>query len=168
MSRTTLAVACLLFSALPTLAQTSSVDEIRNDPRGQYQIIKAAVARYKPGARADRGGAPNNRNGYELTDCAGTEIPQSRDRLSTALMTLAFEINISSRNLSWMRYPRGVWEPIIKAYEEQGLRDIVRKGRFDADTQTSLQAEAANRLNEFQSSSKARLPMLSGPPGGGD
>ena len=77
----------LSFLAEQSNAQ-QSIQKVRSDPRGQYQVFKRVAHQRGNG----HSGRVNPREEYSMTECAGLDVPESKDRMSTALLVLAFEV----------------------------------------------------------------------------
>jgi hypothetical protein len=142
-------------SVLPASAETSG-ELLRRDIRGQYQLMKRAAeqAVAAPTGRVDQ-------KSYDLENCAGLHPgAQSKDTLASAVALLASEVEVISKKLTWLGYPKSVWESALADYERAQLDHVVSKKTYDFSIPNRMKRPLLRRLDEYRRSSKIKLPEV--------
>lgn len=153
------AIVFLGLAASPALAQDSSA-LIRTKVAAQYQLIKSMMQQEFPGYP----GAVDPNASYDLTGCASISPRLSAaDAAVQNVISLAAEMVLVAKTLTWAGYPPAVWQASVNAFERKQLALLAKRpsaDKIEAEFQT-FGRPFMQQLDRYRKSSRTKLPELS-------
>jgi hypothetical protein len=136
-----------------------STELVRDDPRGQYLILKSVFKENLPSA--NKRPRPKRSDEIDLTDCvAGQKEYATTDQLTNSLLQTASEIVVATELLRWAGYPTSIWQNALAEYERQQLASIVAGRGRSTRAMVRMERTLIANLDVYRRTSGGPLPKI--------